>query len=614
MYNDQAPEPNVVQPGETTPPEPPPIPPAAPKPTTPAPKKSNARRNTLIGIGAAAILVACCCALVVLGLLVDPFGWSLFDRLLGRGDTAAQAMPADTTIYMGVNLLNLTPAKIERLTSPFEDAIAEMTYGEYQDSTDLRQEFEDMVAQELGLDFEQDVLSWIGQYAGLGLSEIVVDPYYGELQDAQLVFSVEVRDREAADDFIAKLIAALEKEQGLAFRSQSYQDIEIFEIESDYEDERWAIARSGRLMLFSQNAAGIQDAIDAQNGDSLADMKDFRTLLRQLPGERALSFYLPGSAFEDIYNADEALQDLGLGLDVTALYSSLKGMAGAISITDAGLQVDALVSYDLDQLSETQLEMMRNTTSNGQLAEVFPADTMLFLNGAHLDLVWAFYKEQIEEMFGSQDYEEMMAELADEIGFDPTTELLPYLDGDYAMGLVRSQEGMLANFAGVDLGLIMLAEISDQEQVQPVVGQLMDTIQEQGVQITEKSSDGKTVYEAADMFMGSTVFAVSIDKDMLSLGTSARLLEETFSRDNNLEASETYRQVWNAFPRGTAPLMYFDLQMLLDVLNSSMDGYLFSDMEEALLWLEPLEQMAMGTSGLDGDTVGTTLIIFLPQP
>ena len=61
-------------------------------------------------------------------------------------------------------------------------------------------------------------------------------------------------------------------------------------------------------------------------------------------------------------------------------------------------------------------------------------------------------------------------------------------------------------------------------------------------------------------------------------------------------------------------MLYIDLQLLLDVLNNSDDDYLLEDIEEASAVLEPIEQIAMGSSGLDGEIVQTTLIIFLAEP
>jgi hypothetical protein len=282
------------------------------------------------------------------------------------------------------------------------------------------------------------------------------------------------------------------------------------------------------------------------------------------------------------------------------------------AITGDGLQFDSVVAYDLDSVSDAQLEMLKNDKSKGKTADMFPEETMVYLQGANLDLIWNYYREFIIDMAGADAYDEMMTGLEDEIGFDVEKDLIPYLNGELALGVFESREGMLASSSEVDLGLGLLVEVSDEKAVMDVVDEVVNVLEDQGAEMDDISSKDITMYEAN--ISGDPVLALGLGKDYLGIATSGSDLENLYLGDTSLSKNGEFNQVWKAFPGGINPSFYINVQGLVEIIRDGLTGYSLDSFEEAAPILDPIQYIAAGGSSLKGNTVHGVLILFLSAP
>jgi hypothetical protein len=96
-----------------------------PDPST-LPQAPPKRRNTLVIVLLAGLVLLLCCCVAAAAVIVfaDPFDLHIKDRLFGGiFDAAAEAMPENTSVYVGINLLNATPNELDRVIEPFADAL-----------------------------------------------------------------------------------------------------------------------------------------------------------------------------------------------------------------------------------------------------------------------------------------------------------------------------------------------------------------------------------------------------------------------------------------------------------------------------------------------------------
>ncbi len=575
--------------------------------------KSKKQRNLLIGGAAAALLILCCCCVAVIALLaIDPFEWGLISRLLGKHDPVAQAMPADDGLYLSVNLLNATPEKLDRAIAPFADAFRQVS-GESIDTTqDMMDQLDEQLSSEWGMTFETDIQPWIGQYAGFGITDFTFDSY-GGMEEAQFFLGVEVRNKKEADAFLLKLTGQISDSSGYDFTVSDYNGVDVYVLDTDYDYDRVVLARSGGLLLFGQSEQAIANAIDTQNGDSLADDAIFRDLTAKLPKERLFTFYLTGGQLESLAGAATASAGMvGLvGGDALSVYNSVEGLAMSGSIVDAGVQFDSVVAYDLELISEAQRELLNSAGEGSAIVDQFPQDTLAYVSAARLDLLWNLYRDSIVSLGGEAEYEEMISSLAEEIGFNPETDLLPNLDGEFALGVIQSPAGVLAQNLNVDLGFFALAQVSDEDAVIAVMDAFVNAGRDQGATIHEIGSGEYAMYEISDDYMGS-IAAFGVGDQHLGIASSGNDLESLFVIEDALADTDEYKQVWRAFSSDISPSLYLDVQSLIGTIREGMDEYTLSDFNEVAIFFEPIQHIAGGTTGLQGNAVQTTWIVFLP--
>jgi MFS family permease len=312
------------------------------------PETGNRNRTIIIG-GALALAVVCaCCVAAAAGLILDPFGWNLLGLLFGRADPLAASMPADTTYYLSVDLFKTTPEKINRILQPFSDALG---VDETQDLDSMMEELDKSVLSNLDMTFKDDIEPWIGQFIGVGIQNIQFADT-GPADTPGFILAVETRNGGKADTFLKKLRDKSFAQSGETLKETQYQGVTIYSSTPQY-GQGTAFTRSGNAILLGTSLRDVQDAIDAQKGDSLADSGDYRDAVGALPSGRILTMYMDMEKMIDPYLS--ILESMGMGdysdsmnqeqLDALtqALEDNKESMVGtalSVSIVDAGLQID----------------------------------------------------------------------------------------------------------------------------------------------------------------------------------------------------------------------------------------------------------------------------------
>ncbi|MGB3714787.1 MAG: DUF3352 domain-containing protein [Candidatus Promineifilaceae bacterium] len=554
-----------------------------------SPKSNN---RIVIGLVALLLLFMCCCVVVLSVALVDPFDWKLLGFLSGGGDAAVDSMPESTGFYVGLDMDQLTLAELGRLVDPFLEDGQSIDYRNF---AEMLADLDDELGSEMGFNISDDILPWLGPNVGIGLVDYQIDQY-GGLDVAQVLVVAESRDSDAADDFVAKFIASVEDSRGDLFFQQEYEGVTIYELDTDYEDERLAIARSGDLVYFATGAEAIEDGIDAQKGNSLANNEEYSKLEREMSPDRAITIYFNSDFVGDL--AGGLASDLPVDPNDVPLVGEAGG-ALTLSIIDPGIQVDFLAA--IDQLGDE--ERLALEGSDAKTADMFPEDTVAYFTGASVSQYWDAL------MAVMPDYEEAMDELEGEIGFDIVNDLIVHLDGETGIGLWPSSEGVLADAADIALAFGALAGTSDEAAVNTTSGKIAGLLEDQFLTVDSKTSDGLTVYTLSEEFSGiEASYGVGEGYFFITSGEAA--VEDVFHGDSSLADSELYKSVWSEFPGGTSPVLYLDINGFADALASAMGDFVVGDIEEATAALEPISVVAFGTD-FGGDVSRASMILFL---
>ncbi|VAW42858.1 hypothetical protein MNBD_CHLOROFLEXI01-1899 [hydrothermal vent metagenome] len=560
--------------------------------TTPTPSGGS---NKLLIYGGIAAL-----GLVAVGVIAAVF---LIPKLLGADENAiASVMPPGTTILVELNALNLANEDAQRISRAFEDALDEGGVEfDADDPASFLEDLDDQLDDASGLTFTGDIIPWIGPNLGVGLIDLDIDAIDNN-EIPQMIFAATIRDIDLADEFIENLIDAIEDETSNNVDDQEYSGVLTFEIDSDFDDERLAFARSDEMFFFASNLDTLEEAIDAQNGESLGDIAEYKDTISELPSDRAMTVYISGSGIEDFAKAAEGSGDVeGFNSDMIEDLG-LTGLGFSATAIKEGIRIDYVGSYE--GLTEEQQAIVDAQTDDIKTADFLPESTYMFIVGQRLDLIWQNAVEVLDQSGVSEDdIDEAMNQFDDMFGFDPSKDLIPLLDGEYSIAIIDSDDGALAEEIGADLGSVIMMGSSNGEELLNLAEDLKDGLEDLDMNIDDSSNDDLTVYEIEDP-SGDKIAAYGISEDYLIVATSGRTVEDLFAGEPSLADSEQFKNAWDAFPRGTVPVMYIDVFGLLDAIED-LDSSIKDTVD-----VNPIYAIAVGAKS-SNNMAQSTMIFFV---
>jgi hypothetical protein len=250
-----------------------------------------------------------------------------------------------------------------------------------------------------------------------------------------------------------------------------------------------------------------------------------------------------------------------------------------------------------------------------QIASLAPEDTFLyFASGIEVDNLEQT-KASFLELLSSQgtDADEAMMLFSMAFGFDPIDDLIGNLDGELALLLVPSADGILAESADVPLGFALLAETADSDALLDVANKFGTAMETQGIGIAEVSEEEfGTIYDLVDTYYGDLIATYGVSEDYFMIASSSGALEDIFSDGPSLADSDGYKDVWDAFPDNVAPVMYINIQGLIGQLKESMEPWQREDFdEEAGEVLNSIHYLALAAYPTKNNINRATMILFV---
>ncbi len=573
--------------------------------TTPVAESSD-RRRMFVGLGILAGIVLVIVVAVVILLFVDPFGWDLLG-MAGK-DMAAEAIPAEAAMYVHVNLDRLDDENLEAIVRALSPEPLE------EGTTFLNQQLEQLdewLSEEMNMTYSEDIQPWIGNNVGLGISELAFD-LSGTAGEEGLLIAVEVDDESAADEFLNQVIAELEERNGGTVEEETYADQTIYFLEDDVVSNI-AICRSENLLLIGESVVPIQVGIDAQNGESLADLDSYQNAIGGLPGGEILTLYMDMAKY---YESMTPLISMVYGSGMSDLVSESSGEAAYVAVGVSAVDVGVKIDYAIITDPELQAELPEGYfNADPQIASLAPEDTILyFASGIEVENLEQT-RESLLQLLSSQgtDAEEALALFAMAFGFDPIDDLIGSLDGEIAFLLMSSAEGVLAESMDVPLGFAILAETNKPQKLLNVADDFSAAMEKQGIGEAEVSEqEFGTLYDLVDLFNGDLIVTYGVGEEHLMIGSSSSVLAKLFSGGPSLADSEAYQGIWDAFPKNMAPVMYVNIEGLMGQIRESMEPWEREDFDEqAGAVLKAMKVFAAAVAPIDDNLTQATFILFV---
>jgi hypothetical protein len=566
----------------------------------PIEEKKGRRTLWIVLGGLGGALVLCLVAIVVIFLVFDP--WGVVARLTGKYDPIAQAAPPETQMFMNLNLLQIQSKDFLNLINIFVEAAGEEPYD---DIMAIMDEMEEDIEPETEITFSQDILPWLGQFAGIGIKDIKLGDFFDTEMDLYVI--VEVRNKKKADEFLVKLMDEIRQDNDQNFLEETYERTTIYELDTEYEGDRVAFARSGSLFILSTHADVIKEVIDANKGDSLADMDEYKDVVTELPKERLFTLYMSFAFLESFYEELE----LPTGFESSAQLDMFSGIGMSLSAVEVGLQMDYIIAYNLDQMTEEQRASMQIEPGQPMTASLFPKETYLYITAEHLDKSLETLQEGLAGAVEEEEIEEAMELFEQQFGINPMTDLFPYLDGEYALGVLESSGGMLADQLGIPLNLLLVVESSDSQALLNAGEKIAQGLEDTGqFDVLQTESNGIQFFELQDPFYEEIAFVYAVKDNMLFVSMDTGTIEDVNGDRVSLDQYSRYKDGWDAFPKDMRPMMYIDIEGIYRFITEEMGELSQTETEDAAVF-KPIKTIEFASRIIDENLMHGAMIIFI---
>ena len=318
----------------------------------------------------------------------------------------------------------------------------------------------------LGLDFENDVMPWLGRSASLALFD------FDEIELAsEFAAAVEVRDSAAAEDAVEKHIDFSESERGTEFARESDGDFKIWADESANE----FYALSDDMLIFANARSAMRGVIRRAGGETertLANDADFLAARAAMPDRRFASAYLDFEAALDSvwasgadtagYDADmEAFEDC-----MDEFFPSPDWIVGSAGWAERGLVFD-FVSPSADSPD------MPAAPPLADASDILPSDTLGFMSFA-FDPVLDNWRAALAD-YSLRDLADCLPDAeyyAESLGVDMSGDLADLLDDALNTAIGADIEtdllGNLSGQAAVAVSAFDFGEAADNPSQAPI--------------------------------------------------------------------------------------------------------------------------------------------------
>ena len=538
-------------------------------------------RWVLIGGGVTAVIVlAVVIALVFLMRAVDR-----------PGEATAQYIPADAALYLSVNL---RPGADQIMKAKgFADRM------EKRDFSDVRDELLDELGEETGINFPDDLMSWIGTDATLAFLEADED-------ETVWVMLAQVADAGEAEDFAERLRSYFEDQLYEEFEEDEDDGLRIWapKYEEDYLEQRVAIGLSEEYLSIADTRNTIEEMMDnlgSPPDSPLSESVLFIEAQESLPEDRFMFAFAQneGAVAASTEIAMEELFSL-YGRDEWYEFvddNSPDYLAASASFIDNGLRFDVVVDNPFRGLEISQ--------QNGlNTLEALPEDTLLVVSSTGLQEIWKETSASLGDADPDTDGElqELFENIEEAFDLDLENDIIDSLASEVALAFLPSDLRHVRGDLAGTLKSVLLIGPGVPDDIADALEASVDFTEDKHSIDFDRDSIGE--YDASLMDLDGFYisewegyeFGYLIAEEWVAVGSTQDSLElfhaVAYEGEANLRDSDNFAEFDSMMPDTVHMLAYADLQAILNLVESTLGEYGREDYQEDLKpWVESLDKV-----------------------
>ncbi len=472
------------------------------------------------------------------------------------GPDPATMVPADAPFYMEVVI-----RPEGDLGSDLESALSKLLVTD-DAGTMIEGAIDESLAGD-GLTYGEDIAPWLGSRAGIYLNGY--DVKSDEVEGAGVV---AVTDADAAQSFIDAMEDGKETDyEGVSLTTDPAGDTAVG-IDGDF--------------LLAGSTQGVEDAIDAKDGDTFAGIDDSTTGLDEVPDNSLFSLYADPQKAVDLLRSSGQIP----AAQLKQIDEQLAQMGGG--------PIDAWGTVTEDSMGfGAAAPAAENAPDPTDLMTTFPADSWFAFAAADVGGQIQSSIQQLKAGFeaGLAQAAPNVAANSDPLGaFQDATGL--NLEEDVAW--IGDVGGFIEGASIFGLGGGMVMTTDDEQAATDAVASLQQAVgKSAGVEVTPGESGFGLQMQGVPI--GAEV-AVEDGKVVVAAG--ADTVDDVVSPSETLADSDTFQAAEDDLGDGLTPSVFINFAPILDLVDST--GQTDPDIESARPYLNALDFM-IGGSKVDGD-------------
>jgi Protein of unknown function (DUF3352) len=415
------------------------------------------------------------------------------------------------------------------------------------------------------IDFEKDLKPWVGNAMAAVLPN-------EKGKEPNLLLVVSIRDKVSALGFAAKMAS---QSDGKPAKETDYKGTKVF---SNQEGNTF-VALVKDYLAIAPNKKTIEQAIDTSLGEPSLAAKPGVDKVLTTPID--LKNTIAQVYVFDYANAFEQLNQAGknpteIPPETLKQLKNVKSMVAGVGVDDNGIRMKAIATVD------ESAPKFEYKPAAGKVVAQFPTETLALISGANLSSYWSQGVQQAEKDPTTKTAIDQMREATKtNINLDLDKDILGWMNGEFGIGLIPSDRGILAQSG---FGSVMLFDTSDRKTAEATLAKLDEYVVKSSngmVQLQQRDVQGKKVTEWNTPY-GSLFGHGWLDDDSVFVAIGgAPMVDVVTGKNQPLDNSDTFKTVVGSLPKQNLGYFYMDMDKTMVLVNK------FSTMAQSPIPPEP---------------------------
>ncbi|MEO0431816.1 MAG: DUF3352 domain-containing protein [Cyanobacteria bacterium J06656_5] len=408
-----------------------------------------------------------------------------------------------------------------------------------------------------GYRFKSDIQPWLGDQVTLAFL-----PKSGDSEGAtELVLVMPIADISKAQAILS------EPQDGITWVGRDYKDIAIQSIKTAKGETYESAVLGSQWLVLASGAKAIEAVIDSVEGDaSMLNNDAYRQAFRHLKLSSAMvQLYINAPVAAEVLAGSDTLPEIN-------------GLVAAANLLPNGLNIEAAT-----WLGPEDQPVYRDMVNAPAMApQRLPDSTVLMASTSSIGPLWQALKDadQLNALLPVSS-ESLAKGLRAQTGLDMDNDILPWLAGETALGLLPPAT---VTESAVPMGqLALVADVADRDAAEATWEQLNEAMVSRfRFDVESLQINSQPMSKLVSLYGGIAMGHGWLEPDVTFFGMGTEVLDEIAPRPSkSLKANRAFQTLLDISPSENSGYFFVDVDRLNELegtlpFPTLPDGFLFS--------------------------------------